>query len=209
VHALDADHIAAVSGLASSRRAGRATWRFCLHWATGHGLTLLLIGAAVLLLGMAIPSSLSALAESLVGAVLILIGLGVFRDLYRSRAHLHFHQHDALPPHAHWHRHEKDAPHDARAHRHGHRALLVGVLHGTAGSAPLLALLPAMTQGAPWVGMLYLLIFSLGVLCTMLIFGGVLSVLFARMAARLLFLLRGSVAAGSMLFGGWLLHGVL
>jgi high-affinity nickel permease len=72
MHALDADHIMAVSGLASARPGRRRALAFCARWAIGHGLSLLSIGAAVLLLGLAIPVSLSAHAESLVGVVLML-----------------------------------------------------------------------------------------------------------------------------------------
>ncbi len=153
LHALDADHIMAVSTLASTRSGRQRALAFCARWAIGHGLTLLTIGAAVLLLGMAIPARLSADAESLVGVVLVLIGAWVLWDLWRRRVHLHFHAHEGAITHAHWH---LDQPGAARrgehGHAHGHGAVLVGVMHGTAGSAPLLALLP-MAQHGPWFGL--------------------------------------------------------
>ena len=143
LHALDADHIMAVSGLAARRPSLRNSLRFCARWAIGHGLTLLLIGGAVLLLGMAIPEQFSALAEAFIGVVLIVIGIWILWDLLRSRAHLHFHDHDDLPRHAHWHAHHSHSiPHNTDTHQHQHSAVLVGILHGAAGSAPLLALIP-------------------------------------------------------------------
>lgn len=211
LHALDADHIAAVSGLACGREQGgwRAVRRFSLQWATGHGLVLLLIGATVLLLGMAIPEQLSHLAESLVGVVLLLIGFFVLRDLWQRRLHFRFHHHHDLPRHAHWHELAEDLP--RRSPVHSHAPLLVGMMHGTAGSAPLLALLPLASQHSPWIGMGYLLLFGLGVLFSMLLFGGVLGWLLQRLAdraARLVVVLRASVGVFALGFGGWLLHGI-
>ena len=211
LHALDADHIMAVSGLAARRPSLRNSLRFCARWAVGHGLTLLLIGGAVLLLGMAIPERLSAAAETLVGVVLIVIGLWALWDLRRARAHLHFHDHDNLPPHAHWHGHNQyTTQHDADEHRHQHSAVFVGVLHGTAGSAPLLALIPLASLGhSPWLGMAYLALFSLGVLLAMFLFGGLLGSSFDWLSRRgnsALRLTRTIVAASSMIFGVYLLQ---
>lgn len=220
LHALDADHIMAVTGLASRRPDWRTTLRFCLRWAIGHGLSLSVIGAGVLLLGMAIPTHLSAVAEHLVGGVLIAIGVWLLWTLYRKGAHLHFHTHDEMTPapvrHAHWHVHAPaSAPHHAhstrqRSHRHDHSAVLVGVLHGTAGSAPLLALLPLARLASPWVGLAYLVVFGLGVILAMLMFGGVLGGVYAGLARygeRLVKILRTGVALSSIGYGLFLLYG--
>jgi len=207
LHALDADHIAAISGLASHHNSTRLqALSFSLKWAIGHGLTLLLIGAMVVLLGMAIPEQLSGLAERVVGLVLIVIGVGVLIDIRREHIHLHFHRHASGPLHAHWHQHQAGS-HDGDAHHHRHTPVLVGVLHGTAGSAPLLALLPITQQREPWLAMIYLLIFGLGVLLSMLLFGGVVELLFRHLklrAERLLLLLRGGIGIFSIGLGGWI-----
>lgn len=206
LHALDADHIAAVSGLASTRATFRDTLRFCLRWSLGHGLTLLLIGTAVLLLGMAIPERLSQLAEQAVGVVLIVIGVYVLWDVLRSDTHVHFHVHDDLSRHAHWHRHTEPA----HAHRHHHGALMVGMVHGTAGSAPLLALLPLSAQAHPLFGIAYLVLFGLGVLLSMLVFGGLLGTVLRSLARRGASALRGvrlAVGLSSLGFGAWWVHG--
>lgn len=213
MHALDADHVMAVSGLSSSRATFRDTLQFCGRWAVGHGLTLLAIGTAVLGLGMAIPEGLSHLAEQLVGVVLIGIGLYVLQDLIRHRAHFHFHQHDGMPRHAHWHKHNHSRDvHQVEAHRHHHGAVMVGMLHGTAGSAPLLALLPMSAADSAWLGIAYLLAFGIGVLLAMLAFGGMLGSLFrwiSHWGTRAATALRGGVALGSIGLGGYLLHGIL
>lgn len=211
LHALDADHIMAVSGLAARRPSLRNSLRFCARWAVGHGLTLLLIGSAVLLLGMAIPEQLSTWAETFIGAVLVAIGVWILWDLLRSRAHLHFHDHDDLPRHAHWHaHHDHSVPHSEEAHQHRHSAVLVGILHGAAGSAPLLALIPlAGLGGSPWLGMAYLGLFGFGVLLAMFLFGGLLGSTFAwidRWGTRALRITRSGVAISAVGFGLYLLQ---
>lgn len=161
LHALDADHVIAITGLNCQQPDKKNSLLFCARWSFGHGGTLLLIGGAVMFLGMAIPESLSAIAENLVGVALIAIGLMVLMDIYQQRAHLHFHRHGLN-----------------NEHQHSHAPVLVGVLHGVAGSAPLLALLPLSQMSSPWKAMSYLLLFGLGVFIAMLIFGGVIGQVF-------------------------------
>jgi ABC-type nickel/cobalt efflux system permease component RcnA len=213
VHALDADHIMAVSGLSVRKPSLGYCVRFGLRWAIGHGFSLLLIGGSVLLLGMAIPESLSQFAELLVGLVLIGIGIWVIHELVSRRVHIHFHQHDGIPRHAHWHKHNEHAVHTIHhdvSHRHEHSAVMVGMLHGTAGSAPLLALIPlANLGGSPWLGMGYVLLFGLGVLVSMLTFSGLLGVTFqwlSRWGQRTIQVLRTGVALNAIGFGSYLLY---
>lgn len=217
LHALDADHIMAVSGLTARRPSLRSSLQFCARWAVGHGLTLLAIGSAVLLLGMAIPKQFSNIAEVLVGAVLVAIGLWILWDLLHSRTHLHFHDHDELPRHAHWHSHahsrsqqNQPSQHTTEAHQHPHGAVLVGVLHGAAGSAPLLALIPLTNMGqSPWLGMAYLALFGLGVVLAMILFGGLLGKTFAwinRWGNNALRITRSGVAVSAIGFGLYLLQ---
>jgi ABC-type nickel/cobalt efflux system permease component RcnA len=210
LHALDADHIMAVSGLSARRPGLRTSLRFCMHWAIGHGFSIFLIGGSVLLLGIAIPAALSEFAEMLVGVVLIGIGLWVIWDLLSRRAHLHFHRHDDIPQHAHWHSHKDETTHQSRdealynsqhkrlPHTHKHSAMFVGVLHGTAGSAPLLALIPLASMGGSlWLGIGYLLLFCFGVLMSMLFFGGLMGTTFnwlSRCGNRAVQLVRVGVA---------------
>jgi len=189
LHALDADHIIAVSGLSSMNDSSvqdgvhknkRQSLIFCARWALGHSMALLIIGSAVIFFGMAIPEQLSKIAESLVGVVLILLGVYVLWDMKRQHAHLHFHQHDGMSDHAHWHSHQPAKNmHHKDAHKHAHTPVFVGVLHGVAGSAPLLALLPVSKISSPWLGFCYLLLFGIGVFLSMVLFGGLLGHVFA------------------------------
>ena len=218
VHALDADHIMAVSALTSSQSKPRNSLKFCLRWAIGHGTTLIIIGSCVYLLGMAIPEQLSQYAENAVGLVLIIIGLFVLLNLYRKNLHLHSHQHEGFPVHVHWHAHEHSKnklknpeQHKRDPHRHNHSAVMVGVLHGAAGSAPLLVLVPLAKLTTPLYGIIYLLCFSVGVLICMAVFGGMIDKLYRWLAMRgsdTVKLLRLTIASSAIVFGGFLLAGV-
>jgi sulfite exporter TauE/SafE len=88
----------------------------------------------------------------------------------------------------------------------------VGALHGAAGSAPLLALLPAVAQESALVGIAYLLVFGLGLVVAMLLFSGVLGGVASSLArsrhAGAIELLRGATALGSVAVGVGLLVGV-
>lgn len=215
VHALDADHIMAVSALSSSNINSRNSIRFCLRWAFGHGATLMTIGGCVFLLGMAVPDQLSVYAEHAVGLVLVLLGLLVLYKLRQKNIHLHYHQHDGLPQHAHWHSHKNNnhsaMQHSDDPHQHHHSAVMIGVLHGAAGSAPLLVLIPIAQLASPLYGLLYLLFFSMAVITAMAIFGGLLGKLYQWLSlygAQVIKVLRVSIASGAIVVGVMLLAGV-
>ncbi|MGE3297876.1 MAG: urease accessory protein UreH [Porticoccaceae bacterium] len=165
LHALDPDHLLAVANLGDARVGRRAALGLCARWALGHGAALLVIGALVLLAGMAVPSALSAAAEHLVGWVLMALGVTMLWRLRVGAASVQLHGHGVGGTHP-------QAP--GLPARQNFRALLVGLLHGTAGSAALLALAPLATAADPWLGMSYLLLFAVGVLAAMMAFGGVL-----------------------------------
>lgn len=205
LHALDADHIMAVSALTAKRPSVASSMRFCSHWATGHGLALFSIAIGVFVLGAAIPETLSHWAESIVGAVLITIGCLVLWEVVRCGLQLGFHHHDPDIHHLHWHQQNHNRKQD-------HSALCVGLLHGTAGSAPLLILVPISNMGSALDAMSYVLLFALGVVLSMLIFGGLLAQLYQKLARwgdKAVILMRVSVALSSIGFGGHLLSGYL
>lgn len=205
MHALDADHIMAVSGLAAKRPSFARCVRFCFHWATGHGLALVLIAASVYLLGLSVPEHLSSVAESLVGAILILIGLWSLKDIAQKGLKLSFHRHEPDIHHAHWHQDDHNKLQD-------HSALLVGILHGTAGSAPLLLLIPLSKMGSASHAMAYVLLFGLGVIISMLIFGGLMAQGYkhlAKLGNRLVVAVRATVALSAVLLGSHLVYGYL
>lgn len=205
LHALDADHIMAVSALGARQPSARRCMVFCYHWAKGHGLALFAIATGVYVFGSAIPETLSHSAEFLVGAVLIIIGALALGDIARRGLHLTFHHHEPDVHHAHWHEEHHEGKKD-------HSALLVGMLHGTAGSAPLLVLLPISQMGSSLHALSYVLLFALGVILSMLVFGGLLARSYQQLAkggAKLITAVRTLVALGSIGLGGHLLYGYL
>jgi len=173
-HALEADHIAAVGALSSggvSSRKGLALRG--LAWGLGHTITLFSICAAVILLGLHLTDRVAAALEFAVGVMLVLLGLDVLRRMRRRRIHFHAHSHDGGTVHIHAHSHAGAAvTHKRDPHRHRHvkglplRALAVGLVHGAAGSAALLALAVAATQN-PLTAVGYVLVFGLGSLVGM------------------------------------------
>jgi ABC-type nickel/cobalt efflux system permease component RcnA len=178
-HALEADHIAAVSSIAARRTDVRDIVGHGLTWGLGHTLTLFIFAGVAIVLGHAIPQQLARPLESAVGLMLIGLGIHVLWRLWRDRVHFHRHKHDDGTEHIHVHSHANEAiPHQRSAHLHQHsfrwRTLLVGLMHGMAGSAALLVL--AISQVAsPAFAMFYILLFGVGSMVGM----GALSIVIA------------------------------
>jgi ABC-type nickel/cobalt efflux system permease component RcnA len=87
---------------------------------------------------------------------------------------------------------------------------MIGVLHGTAGSAPLLALIPITQIASPWWGIAYLALFAIGVLLSMLLFGGLLSTAIRgaqQFSNKVITVFRITMASGSVAYGFYLLPG--
>jgi cytochrome c biogenesis protein CcdA len=165
-HALEADHIAAVSSIAARRSHVSDIVKHGLTWGFGHTLTLFVFAGVAIVLGRAIPETVARPIEGAVGIMLVGLGAHVLWRLWRDRVHFHRHGHPDGTVHFHAHSHAGDtAPHARAAHAHDHgfrwRTLLVGLMHGMAGSAALLVL--AATQAAsPAAGLLYVLLFGIG-----------------------------------------------
>src|ERR1700737_1573021 len=165
-HALEADHIAAVSSIAARRTQIGDIVRHGLTWGLGHTLTLFVFADAALLLGHAIPEQVARPIESAVGIMLVGLGAHVLWRLRRDRVHFHKHGHGDGTVHIHAHSHAGETVAHARAaHAHAHgfrwRTLLVGLMHGTAGSAALLVLTVSQAS-SPAVGLGYVALFGIG-----------------------------------------------
>ena len=175
VHALDADHVMAVSALSSQRRSQSnvlvRSLRYCGFWALGHGAVLMLAALFLFGVGLHMPIALQQLAEQAVGLVLIAIGIILLRQLRSERLSLHRHRHGDIE-HTHLVDHHGQIAH-ARlpGNSSSHFPVMVGVLHGLAGSAPALALVPVASGMNAWLAVAYVAIFSLSVLLGMLAVG--------------------------------------
>jgi high-affinity nickel permease len=178
-HALEADHIAAVSSIAARRTDIGDIVRHGLTWGLGHTLTLFVFAGAAILLGHAIPEQFARPIETAVGIMLVGLGAHVLWRLWRDRVHFHRHGHGDGTVHIHAHSHAGETvAHASAAHVHAHgfrwRTLLVGLMHGMAGSAALLVF--AVSQAAnPAVGLGYVALFGIGSMVGM----GALSTLIA------------------------------
>ncbi len=205
-HALEADHIAAVSSIAARRSSVGDIVRHGLTWGLGHTLTLFVFAGAAVLLGQAIPEHLERPIEAAVGVMLVGLGLHVLWRLWRDRVHLHRHRHDDGPSHLHVHSHAGDGvAHRDSVHSHEHgirwRTLLVGLMHGMAGSAALVVL-AASQVGSPTIGVFYILLFGIGSMLGMGALSTVIAVPIAASAKWLTWANRGlQVAVGLVTIG--------
>ena len=209
-HALEADHIAAVSSIAARRSHIGDIVRHGLTWGLGHTLTLFAFAGAAILLGRAIPDTFARPIETAVGVMLVGLGAHVLWRLWRDRVHFHRHRHghgDGTV-HVHAHSHAGEAlPHARAAHAHAHgfrwRTLLVGLMHGMAGSAALLVL--AVSQAAsPAVGLGYVALFGIGSMIGMGVLSAVIAVPLAVSARWLTWAnrsLQGAVGAITIAIG--------
>ena len=179
-HALEADHIAAVSSIAARRSRIGDIVKHGLTWGLGHTLTLFVFAGVAILLGRAIPESVAKPIEGAVGIMLIGLGAHLLWRLWRDRVHFHRHGHADGTVHFHAHSHAGDTlPHARTVHAHEHgfrwRTLLVGLLHGMAGSAALLVL--AVTQASsPVAGLGYVALFGIGSMIGMGVLSAVIAV---------------------------------
>ncbi|BFM15808.1 hypothetical protein R50073_19910 [Maricurvus nonylphenolicus] len=212
LHAFDADHVMAVSALSSRKPGFWRTLRFSANWALGHSGVLILAGLLLFGLGQEIPLALQSFAEASVGVLLIGLGLMCFWRFRQQRMRLNTHTHtygDTEVVHTHWHL-DDHTQSDAKgsAKQDTHAPVMVGMLHGLAGSAPALALVPAVAQGQLSLAIFYLVLFSVGVMLSMLVFGsglGSLQQYLQHKHMRVFMFSRYLIATAAILLGGfWL-----
>lgn len=202
-HALDTDHIVAVSTVLARRPSVRASGMIGFSWGLGHTLVLLLVGAVVLALRVEIPESVALAAEFGVGVMLVVLGSALAVKLSKERWHLHTHEHDG-ERHLHFHSHQQIAD-----HRHPHwlrdaiQPLCIGMAHGLAGSAALL-LVVLSTAKSIMAGFFYIAVFGVGSILGMILIGLAISVpvLWSFSVSRRVFLaVQGLASLGSIGLG--------
>ena len=218
-HALESDHVAAVATLAVEARNWRQGAALGALWGLGHTLVLLAATAAALFLFGGMMPKLAFDLELLVGVMLVILGLDVLRRLWREKVHLHVHRHADGTVHAHLHAHaggdeaHEHASGDIPAHEHAHprfswlRALVVGSVHGLAGSAAVMLLGLEQAVTSPWRGLAYVALFGVGSVLGMAAFS--LAVALPVRAARKVWWLSGGLnmlaGVASVSFGMWVL----
>jgi len=184
-HALDPDHLIAVSTIVSEQKNLKWASLMGAFWGLGHTTTLFLVGLVVIGLRVTIPPRLGTGLELLVALMLVILGVNVLRKSFGAeRAHLHTHSHN---PEIHTHFHVHENPKQEHGHGHAFKAMrrpfIVGMVHGLAGSAALM-LLVLSTIESPLSGLLYIFIFGLGSVGGMLLLSGIVSLPFILTAQR-------------------------
>jgi len=212
-HATDADHLAAVSTIVAERQSVWASAFVGALWGVGHTISLFAAGIIVLVLGSQITENTERWLEFGVGTMLVLLGLNVVRKIVSTGGHSHTHDHGGhLHSHAHGHDHEhndaRDTPPAQEATRFSPRALVIGLIHGLAGSAGLmLMMLPTIDSTA--VGLLYIVIFGIGSIGGMILMSFLVGLPFHFTAFRfhrfnhILQLVAGAV---SIIVGGMIIY---
>lgn len=220
-HALEADHVAAVSSLVCRLGAVRRIVEHGWVWGVGHALTLMGVAGGAVWSGVAISHRASAWLEAIVGVMLLALGGQVIWRLYRDRVHFHLHRHEGSRIHLHAHSHKGEAG-EAHGfdHRHGHprglplRTFFVGAMHGLSGSAALVVL-TASTISEPATGFVYVLMFGAGSILGMVALSALMAVPLswtARALTGLNRILQAGVGAATCVLGvivivqisGWL-----
>jgi hypothetical protein len=204
-HAFEPDHIAAVSTLVAEQRGPRASMVYAASWGAGHALVLLVVGGSLVLLRAEMPERLIDLFELAVSAMLITLGV---RALVRARraglggpafVHRHgdeAHTHTGVPSHVH-----------VRGLALARFPLLVGVVHGLAGSGALAALvLPKLPSAV--AGLVFMALYGLGATVGMALLAGLAGVPLARLmkSSRGIPILLGVSGTFSLVLGiawGW------
>lgn len=188
-HATDADHVIAVGTIVARQRTLRGGLFIGIAWGLGHTLTILLVGGAIIVFSVVIPPAVGLTMEMTVALMLVALGLWNLAGIVQSvraqvggERHSHAHQHgDYVHHHRHGHSpnehgHRDDQTPQAWLDRHLGglglyqivRPLVVGVVHGLAGSAAV-ALLVLTTIGEPRWALAYLLLFGLGTIVGMML----------------------------------------
>jgi ABC-type nickel/cobalt efflux system permease component RcnA len=212
-HATEVDHVVAVTTIVSEQR---SVWRAAIVgglWGAGHTASLVVVGVFVLTLRIAVPEGVADWLEFGVALMIIALGVNAVARALRGRAdaHLHRHRHGGVE-HAHVHFHEQDLceAEDEAGHTHavtrvGLKPVLVGAMHGLAGSAALTLLVLAQIDSVA-LGLLYLAVFGLGSVLGMMLMSGLVGLPFAlgtRRLGGLSYGLQVAVGALSIAFGLW------
>jgi hypothetical protein len=204
-HALEVDHMVAVSAfVGGDPRLGPAT-AFGLRWGMGHAMAVLAAGGLLAWSGLTVPPHAQRWAE--VGVGLALIGVGLWA--WRNARKLHLHDPAGHGGHAHLHAHggpthEHPHRHSPPARRHVHLSTLVGAVHGLSGSAPVVALIPVTLMPSFPSALAYLLAFGVGTTAGMGAYAALAALAVSRAASlKLARTVALGTAAASMAVGVW------
>ncbi len=209
-HAFEPDHLAALSTLVAERKTARSAASYAVAWGVGHALVLVAFGGAFLVVKAHVPTRVGAGFELVVATMLIVLGVRALRRAFvRGGAGAPVqHAHEAL---SHVHAGPADHVH-VRGFTLARQPLVVGCIHGLAGSGALAALvLPEMKSAL--AGLVYMMVYGGGATLGMAMLAGIMGVPLARLGRtqRGVPVLLGTTGILSLALGvvwGWAAAGV-
>ncbi|ENQ3106259.1 sulfite exporter TauE/SafE family protein [Bacillus cereus] len=206
-HAIEPDHVIAVSTIASqSKKLFRSTLAG-VFWGIGHTATLFIVGIILIFMKGEIPEKWAMSLEFLVGIMLVYLGVTTVFSL--NNLHVHQHEHDG-EEHKHIHSHIHSGKHE---HKHQHKnvsylkSMFIGLVHGLAGSGAMV-ILTMSTVKSVWEAAIYILIFGVGTVIGMLFFTTIIGIPFVFSSQKIslnktLTQITGSI---SILFGVYYMY---
>jgi len=235
VHAVEVDHMVAVSVFAGLKPKIKAAASYGARWGLGHAVVVVLLGAVLAWLDIKIPERIIIWFECFVGLALIILGCWAMRAATRFHAHLpiehsnkqdehhgHLHSHQradeiknkSQTDATHYHPHNEDKNNrgigEAATH-HQHLPTAMGALHGLAGSAPVVALIPITLLVNFKQAIIYLLIFSVATTLSMTAYSVLAAVAMQRLRRnqQLIRALTMSIAIVTIAVGlGWIVKAI-
>jgi hypothetical protein len=213
-HATDADHVVAIATIVSRERSVVGSALIGAAWGVGHTVTVMAVGAAIIVFGVVIPPRLGMSMEFAVGIMLVLLGVLTLTGMGRTGGAAHAHAgvpgvreldvHDHLHAHGDYlHRHLHGHGPGAHGHADEHtplarldcglgriafynwlRPFVVGLVHGLAGSAAVALMILSIIR-EPAAALGYLLLFGLGTIVGMMLITLILSAPFTFTAVNL------------------------
>lgn len=204
VHAVEVDHMAAVTVFAGMKPRLLAAGNYGARWGVGHALVVVIVGSGLALFNIKLPTGFMDFSEVLVGLALIALGLWAYKrskkfsvdcpqaQMAKAADGISIDNHDPSP--------------------HQHLPTAMGALHGLAGSAPVLALLPVALLPNMQQVILYLVLFSIGTTLAMSVYAllAAATVRGLRVTQQHFWRLSKGIALASILVGSsWIVRGML
>lgn len=222
VHAIEVDHMVAVSVFTGLKPKLIAAANYGARWGLGHGLVVIIVGGLIALLNIKVPPTIIGYSEIAVGVALIVLGVWAFKRAKRfhthspqehshsnSHQHGHLHAHDLQSEAPHKHSHEENQ--QAGQSHHQHLPTAIGALHGLAGSAPILALIPVTLLSNFSQVVIYLLLFSVGTTLSMAVYALLAAAAMQglKLTKQHIYRLTCGIAIATILVGLWWIVGRL
>jgi len=181
-HAIEADHVIAVTTIVSQQGSVLRSGLVGMLWGIGHTISLFIAGIFVIFLQVAIPEGVATILEFSVALMIIFLGGRILYYLLRNRKKVHSHQHS----HENTINNKVDNGKSFFANL-SFQPLIVGMVHGLAGSAALtlLVLTEVMRGDKQLLGLIYLLVFGIGSIGGMLLISVFISLPFVFTSTKL------------------------